>query len=180
MSPQAPTTGLRLRERGTVTAQGHRAPVVSADARVVIEGFDPATGRTRWSFDAGRTLGLIDFTSTPPQSGRNAVVLRSSAGALVNVDLETGRVTPSSASVQAWCRNAMEFDLAVQPEPDARPEDEHHMGQLSAEPCTAAGKPLGRPTSVPDFVGEMGDRTAGLIFWSDARSVSGAPDSELL
>ncbi|NNN22489.1 MAG: hypothetical protein HKL80_10885, partial [Acidimicrobiales bacterium] len=53
----APTIGVRTRETGTATANLKTYKfTVSSDASVVIEGFDLATGKTLWSFDAGHDV----------------------------------------------------------------------------------------------------------------------------
>jgi hypothetical protein len=55
-----PSLGLRLRATGQVSyAPGQVGPKFTPDTRVSLEGFDPRSGQTLWSFDAGRNPGLI-------------------------------------------------------------------------------------------------------------------------
>jgi outer membrane protein assembly factor BamB len=94
----AASVGVRLVLTGLFTGNGTSHPVLSPNARAVLQGFDPATGRTRWSFDAGRDPGLLTNEAPPPQVAHDAVVLRRS-GRLFAVDLRDGatRALPATA-----------------------------------------------------------------------------------
>src|SRR5262249_49183058 len=55
-----PTTGVRLRATGTATANLSSLRLhLSPDADVVVEGFDLATGKTLWSYNAGSDGHLV-------------------------------------------------------------------------------------------------------------------------
>jgi len=54
---------------------------LSKDARTRIEGFSPRTGRALWHFDAGRNVGLLEF-SVPAQTGASTMVIADAAGRL--------------------------------------------------------------------------------------------------
>src|SRR5262249_28224884 len=53
---QAPSLGVRMRVTGTLTQPPNAGYVLSRDMTVTLEGFDYASGRTRWTFDAGRNV----------------------------------------------------------------------------------------------------------------------------
>jgi hypothetical protein len=56
----APTLGLRLRVTGTATTtRSDGTPQLSPGGDVTIEGFDLATGKTLWSYDAGADGALM-------------------------------------------------------------------------------------------------------------------------
>ena len=61
--------GLRLRMTGTLTVTFTETFTPSRDATATLEGFDPASGRTIWTFDAGHSIGLLTFQLQPPQTG---------------------------------------------------------------------------------------------------------------
>ena len=99
-----PAVGVRLRARGVIS--GSRTairPTISRTARGVLEGFDPATGHVRWSFNAGRDAGLITQTRLPPQASNQAIVLRTPSGHLVDLNLVTGVKRLVSSGAAAWC-----------------------------------------------------------------------------
>jgi PQQ-like domain len=174
---KGPTVGLRLRMVGTVSVprRGPRAPSPSAGARVALEGFDPASGRTRWTFDAGHSRQLLALSLLPAQLSANTVVLRNTRGELVAVNLRTGRRRRVASSAHGWCNGQITYELKVAYPPGSGAGSTHYVGQLALFPCTAAGKRVATPDRVPSFIGAAGARAGSLIAWTDMRGVFAAP-----
>ena len=79
---QPPTLGLRLRGTGTIHITIHPEHAsFSPGAHIALEGFDLATGKTRWSVNAGQDLALIENT-TPPRFSTDLVALPDATNAL--------------------------------------------------------------------------------------------------
>jgi PQQ-like domain len=174
--PTEPTVGLRLVERGTSTARrGANTLTVSADANATLEGFSPANGRTRWRFDSGRNVGLLEGRLIPAQTGPHAIVLRSASHKVVALNLATGARRAVAATVQGWCRRLSTFRLDDGYEVGATTYYDY-VGQYALEPCSAGSqKPLAPPAAVPAFLGDVAASNAGLIAWSSTRGVFAAP-----
>ena len=164
--------GLLERSRGTITAtRNSTTPSLSADARTSLEGIDPKTGRTLWTFDAGRNVGLILQTLLPPQTGDHTIVLRDKQGHLVALDLATGTTRRLTTPVRAWCKALVTYKYNV----PYNGEIGDHVGQYGLHPCNADGKRLAKPRSAPAFLGDLGARAGNLIVWSDTNALIALP-----
>lgn len=58
-TPAEVTQGVRVRARGSAIFPASGEPRLEPGASVTLEGFDLATGKTIWSFDAGPSLRLV-------------------------------------------------------------------------------------------------------------------------
>jgi putative pyrroloquinoline-quinone binding quinoprotein len=174
---RGPTVGLRARERGTARGEeGKIQTTLSAGTRTTLEGFDPATGHTRWSFPAGRNVGLITRTLLPPQLGAATIALADAAGQLRAVDLADGSRRALRPSAPAWCRKVVLYEQKV-PYTTANASITTYVGQYALFPCRADGRRRPTPRGIPPYVGAIGASTAGRIAWSDTTAVNAAPAS---
>lgn len=107
---QPPAEGLRLRLTGTltVTAAFPPAPKISPGGNVVVEGFNLATGKTLWSYDAGADASLAD-NQAPPLLGAHVVALPAPGGGMTAVNLATGTRRPVSPATSAWCKSPVTY-----------------------------------------------------------------------
>jgi hypothetical protein len=144
-------------------------PVGSRDVAVVVEGFDPKTGKTLWTFAAGRALGLVTFLHLPTQLDRNAVVLQDAHGRYVEADLGRGPGRRLAKTRTGWCRSPILFKL------DTGGSLAQYVGQLSAYHCDLRQRRLSVPAHAPAFLGSIGARIGGLVAWSDTSGVFAAP-----
>jgi outer membrane protein assembly factor BamB len=173
-----PELGLRVVTRGTLSypasASDDSRPAASCDARATIQGFALRTGRTRWSFDAGRNMSLIQGTATYAFTDSGSIAIRDARGRLRALDLVRGSHRAISATTSGWCRRAVEYRQDTPYETDDGPI-RTHAGQPSLFPC-AVGTRRARdtPAQVPHLVGEIGARNAGLIAWSAPSAVLAA------
>jgi hypothetical protein len=168
---QPPTLGLRLRETGTVSAAQGSPAKVSPGATVTVEGFDLATGRTVWSFNAGGDLSLIQ-QSPPPQVGAETVILPGAGGALEALDLATGARQPVSAGSLAWCQAETTYTANTSNQAANGSSTSSYQGNYAVFPCDRAGHPVPAPAAVPAYAGpSIGGTTA----WSEANEVAAAP-----
>ncbi len=105
-----PTMGLRLRATGTVTSDLSTGTLtMSPGGTVTIEGFDLATGKTIWSYDAGSNVGLLDG-QLPPVIGSEVVALPAkSSGEMVALNLATGKHAPVSPAAAGWCASSVQY-----------------------------------------------------------------------
>jgi hypothetical protein len=169
---EAPTVGVRLLANGTLSGPANAIPRVSAAARATLQGFDPATGRSRWTFAAGHNPGLILETSPPPRLSEETIAVRNNSGAFESLDLRTGARHGIARSGTAWCSRFTQYRLAIG-YPSGRGRVIHnYIGQYAVIPCTSAGRRAKQPTRIPQFVGAA---TSGLVAWSDTHGVFAAP-----
>jgi hypothetical protein len=105
-----PSLGLRLRATGQVSyAPGQVGPKFTPDTRVSLEGFDPRSGQTLWSFDAGRNPGLITQTLLPPLLGPETILLHNAGGQLETLQLTDGTHDAAAARTIGWCRTTKSY-----------------------------------------------------------------------
>jgi outer membrane protein assembly factor BamB len=176
---QPPTTGLRFRATGTASiSRPPIGPKFSPDADVVVEGFDLATGKTLWSYNAGSDGRLL--YQTPPLLGAYVVVLPAPGGGTVALNLATGAhrpVPPGSSGpsgAAGWCQSAIFYKAHVGYQGSNGPREYDRVGQAAVEPCQTAGASAATPQTVPGFVGTV---VGGLTVWSESSEVAAAPTS---
>jgi outer membrane protein assembly factor BamB len=169
---QTPDVGVRLLATGTISGRVNSLPHVSADARATLQGFEPSTGKTLWTFAAGHDPGLISGIATPPRIGPETIALRSLSGALVALNLRTGASRRVNPATPAWCSHIIEYRLAAGYRSGTAGITHQYIGQNAIEPCTAAGRRGAPATPVSRFVGASIDR---LVVWSDRRGVFASP-----
>jgi outer membrane protein assembly factor BamB len=168
-----PTMGLRLRATGTVTSDlSTGALTMSPGGTVTIEGFDLATGKTIWSYDAGSNVGLLDG-QLPPVMGSEVVALPAkSSGDMVALNLATGKHAPVSPTAAGWCASSVRYKTQVPyPKPGGGSQYEREASS-GYEPCDASGDSVSSPAKVPSFAGITVD---GLTVTSDSSEVAATP-----
>jgi outer membrane protein assembly factor BamB len=174
LSYRPPTIGLRLRATGTASANlSSLTPSLSPDADVVVEGFDLATGKTLWSYNAGSD-GLL-FYQTPPLLGPHVVVLPAPGGGQVALDLATGAHRPGlpgSPGGVGWCEATITYTTQVGYQSSNGQLGYKRVGQEAIKPCQASGTSAATPQTVPGFVGTI---VGGLTVWSEPSEVAAAP-----
>jgi outer membrane protein assembly factor BamB len=167
-----PTMGLRLRATGTVSNDLSTGTLtLSPGATVTLEGFDLATGKTIWSYDAGSDADLLD--STPPVIGSEVIALPAKAsGEMVALNLATGKPAPLSATAAGWCASGVEYKTKVPfPKPGGGSQYERQASS-GYEPCDASRDSASFPAKVPGFAGITVD---GLTVTSDSSEVAATP-----
>jgi outer membrane protein assembly factor BamB len=174
-----PRVGLRLVARGTWSFPADPDAVsngtISRDARAVVQGFALPSGRTLWSFDAGRNVGLIAGTLLPPRTGPQTIVIRDGRGQLREVNLERGTRRAVPPDTVGWCRTPMDYRQNIGYEIDGN-EITRYTGQQALYPCAAStGQRVAVPSKLPPFLRDIGARSGNLIIWSDTSGVSAVP-----
>lgn len=170
---RAPTAGLRLRATGTATAT-QSSPIVqlSPDAKVTVEGFELATGKTMWSYNAEADGPLL--SQTPPLIGPSLAILPAPAGGTVALNLATGAHSPVPSGAVAWCQSVITYTTKVAYQGGNLPPDYNRVGQQSIQPCQASAASAPTPQTVPGFIGTV---IVGLTAWSESSEVLAAPSS---
>ena len=171
-----PSVGVRLRATGTLSGdlRGNSFPVPSRDARARLEGFDPGTGRTRWTFDAGHDPGLLTQVRLPPQVAAGTIVVRD-RGRFAALDLASGRRRRLARSAPGWCRKFSRYKEHAAYQPSSGPPITSYLGQYALFACRADGRRLPVPKRAPAFVGDAGAHVGGLVAWSDLDGVIAVP-----
>ncbi len=168
-----PTVGVRLIAKGIASGPANELPRLSPGARATLQGFDPATGQTRWTFIAGHNTGLILDTYLPARLSAETIAVRGPSGKLEAVDLHTGAHHQIPPSTPAWCSRFIEYRLATGYRSGAGGTTHQYNGQYAVVACTAAGRRARQhPTRVPQFIGA---RTSGLVAWTDTHGVIAEP-----
>ena len=175
-SKSRPAIGLRLRMTGTLKATVTAKVSASPNATVALGGFDLATGRTIWHFNAGRSIGLIAQTLHSAQTGRERIVLRDRTGRYMDLDLRTGARHRVAPTARGWCRGAM-IDRQTVPYATAGQRITTYIGQGSLFPCAANGTRLPIPARASALVADIGATTHGVVAWSDTSGVIAVPAS---
>jgi hypothetical protein len=138
---------------------------------MMVEGFDLATGKTLWSYNAGSDGSL--FTQPPPLLGPYVVALPAPGGGMVALDLTTGIPKPIARGTGAWCQSWTIYKTQVVGYRPAKGKPVYdRVGQPAIQACQASGAPAATPRSVPGFVGAV---TGGLTVWSEPAKVVAAP-----
>jgi outer membrane protein assembly factor BamB len=170
------SVGVRMRARGTISGDpsGSGLPVASSDARAVLEGFDPRSGRTRWTFDAGHNPGLLTQTRLPPQVAASTIAL-GARGHFTALDLANGRHRTLDSSARVWCTKITQYKERSPYQPSSGPPITTYLGQYALYPCRPDARRLSAPSRAPAFLGGIGARAAGLVAWSDTSGVVAVP-----
>ncbi len=166
-----PLFGLRIRGTGTASGGVGMSPSLSPDAKIVLEGFDLRSGRTRWSFDAGRNLTLVTGAMAP-QVSATRVVLPDASGASMSLDLATGARAPLAPGTRLWCRASTTYKVKVPYHASNGRTIDTYRGGDALFACDARGHAQAKPSRVPRFVGPSID---GLASWSEKSKVVAAP-----
>lgn len=166
-----PTLGLRLRVTGTATTtRSDTTPQLSPGGDVTIEGFDLATGKTLWSYDAGAD-GALMLGGLPVLSSE-VVAVTIPGGGTVALNLVTGEYKPISPDSAAWCGVGPDFKTQVG-YPNGQGGKSYERGGFSGyRPCDALGDYASSATTVPSFAGITVD---GLTVTSNSSEVAAVP-----
>jgi outer membrane protein assembly factor BamB len=141
------------------------------NADVILEGFDPATGRTRWSWRAGAVRGLVldwtndvDLDTSVIRVDDRTYLIRTPHSGTVLLDLRTGP-RPVRGTPTAWCDDS-KFHLYY----DDRIADREFFRRPQPEwwPCDAQGRRVALPGAIPDFAGA---RSGDTYAWRGGRGV---------
>ena len=165
--------GLRLLMAGRVSGSfGGGKPVVSRNASVTIQGLNLRTGKTRWSFAAGRNLKLMTAQGALPLLGPTTIVLKR-GGREIALDLRNGKTRTAGSGAPAWCQRTIVYRLshtAYYAGGGGR-----YAGQEAIYPCTIAGHRRALAAAVPPVVGLFGATTDGMTAWTDTGAVHARP-----
>jgi hypothetical protein len=149
-------------------------PHVSRDASVTIQGFDPATGKTVWSFDAGRNIGLMSLLTIPPRLDQDTIVVGDGAQR-VALNLRNGSHRPVSATAAAWCEGMILYRLSHTAYYGGKGGQYAGAGGLFA--CSADGHRRATPAKLPGLVRAVGATADGMTGWTDTNGTVRAQPS---
>jgi hypothetical protein len=168
----SPTIGARLIETGTANATVGGSLSYSRNATAKLQGFNPATGKTIWSFDARHDMHLVGGGGLP-QIGQASIVLKTGSSETA-LNLSTGATRRVQANAHAWCERILTFKLK-----DAQyygGKTGTYVGQYGLYPCTVNGLASTIPASVPSFIREEGASADGLTAWTTPNAVYAKPN----
>ena len=126
---------------------------------VRLEGIDPATGRTRWSWSsAGAFPGLVVADRSLSRVTDTRYLARGPSGPVL-IDLDTGVRPATGALPDGWCRRT---DPIYPAEPITAIGAAAYAAQ-QYQPCDGAGRPIALPATTPGFAGAHAD---GFYAWA--------------
>lgn len=164
------SVALRLVERGSATFSISKgAPRISRDASISIEGFNPATGATTWSFNAGRNTGLISEAVVPARVDEDSIAIRNDEGRLVALNLRTGATRHISSTAHAWCQQTIRYHLTNTGYYGRT--SGLFVGQDAVYPCTPDRHRIAQPAHAPALLRRIGATTNGMTAWTDSDAV---------
>jgi outer membrane protein assembly factor BamB len=135
------------------------------DVNVTVEGFDPATGRTRWSWQAGSVRGLaIDYGDDHSviRLDDTTYLVKAPAGTVL-LDLDSGPRQVGGPLPTGWCFG----ETAATPKQTGY--SYYWEGPLTRlSPCDAAGKETKLPANTPAFAGA---RTGDIFAWPGGKGL---------
>lgn len=162
--------GLRMRLTGTVRSTKAKV-TLSPNAQGTLEGFDPRTGRTLWSFHGGRSIEFMSLRKLPPQPAVGRIILRAPNGRYVDVNLSTGARRTVGAATRGWCRGQIIYKQVT---PGGQEPTARYIAQASLYACDATGRRISPPSRVPAIASEIGAASGGIVAWSDTTGVVAA------
>jgi hypothetical protein len=177
VTDRGPSLGVRLRAHGLLRVRlgGAEGMSLSRGAHGVLEGFDPATGRTTWRFDAGRNVGLLTYTKLPALTGRTQVLLSDAAGHKVLLDLATGHTTKPDTHTDAWCRDDTTYHLRKRPYGAVGDAPQKYVGEDARYRCDSRGHRSADPTHPSAELVQALPTAAGERVWSGPNGVFAVP-----
>jgi outer membrane protein assembly factor BamB len=153
---------VRCRARATETFHGSAPSTYDVD-NVTVEGFDPATGKSRWAWQAGPVVGLVGNHNSVMRVSDTTYVVRNTAG-LHFFDLDKGVRPIGGPPPIGWCVSRG-FIRPAQPPADG---EDRGYGTWWRSPCDVAGKKVRLPRTTPDFAGV---RSGNVFAWVDQGGV---------
>jgi hypothetical protein len=131
------------------------------NVNVTLEGFDPATGATRWSWRAGAVRGLVlneEHDESVIQVSDTTYLIRSETSGLTLLDLDSGPHPVQGPPPTGWCRGSVKLPRPVAEE----------TSDLRYWPCDSEAKPVEMPGNVPHFAGT---RSGDVFAWAERNRV---------
>lgn len=169
----SPTIGARLIETGTASGSvGGGSPTYSRNATAKIQGFNPATGKTIWTFDAGHHMSAVGGGGLP-QIGQNSIVLKTGSSETA-LNLSTGATRRVRSNARAWCQRTITYKLKHAQYYGGKTGT--YVGQSALNPCTVNGVASAIPATVPSFIREEGASADGLTAWTTPNAVYAKPN----
>ncbi|WP_433220178.1 hypothetical protein ACQP00_17255 [Dactylosporangium sp. CS-047395] len=144
-NPESESIPVRCRYKGTSTWSAASKSMSRSGLDVVVEGFDPATGKTTWSVPVGAAEELVTLTAGRALTGPGRLLVSGGTGPIV-IDLTTGRTEKPAADATFWCGTRAEFEYGEAYYIDGKPEHQRIGGELGA-PCGIDAKPADRVPS---------------------------------
>jgi len=166
----SPTVAVRIRASGRISGSFNGLPVASPSTRVTIEGFDPATGRSKWRYAAGHAAGLVTQRLLPPRIGADSIVLPR-GNRLIALDLLHGSTRPIAPAAGAWCRAPVLYRQRTAYSGANGARLTEYIGQFALFPCTARGGGRATRAAPPSFLSTITARSGGVVAWTDKHGV---------
>jgi outer membrane protein assembly factor BamB len=141
------------RTAGTVAWGATGKPTVTG-IDVSLEGIDPATGRSRWSWKAGALPGLVVADKSVIRISDRTYMIRTPRG-LMLLDVDHGGGRLSGVQPSGWCRD----DTPVHPRHIIRGTGWKFYAVRRYWPCDAHGSTLALPVTTPAFAGARSGHT---------------------
>ncbi len=162
----APTIGVRTREQGIATANlTTNKFTISSDASVVIEGFDLASGKTLWSFNAGHDVPMMTYAVLASYSAENVVLVPDAAGHLILLNLTNGSTSVAPSGQVMWCQSVKLYNL------NQGGKSISYTKDPTTYPCDTSGNVISVPSHVPAFIGANYN---GIVAFSKSKEIVAA------
>lgn len=153
---------VRCRFQGTVTVPPDLkvSEATFAGFSATVEGFDPLTGKTTWSWRAGDAPGLYAGSSGLFPVGDGTFVVNDTTGHHIVFDPRTGAHHAAPAGLTAWCTAENLYTYSV---PYGSEGETTRLGATLLSPCSLDGAPVALPSRADALDGALdGD----LFMWA--------------
>lgn len=135
-----------------------QSKVLSSD--ITLEGIDPSTGKSRWTWHAGNLPGLVVPSGDIVQDDDTHFTVRTGA-TLTTIDLDHGPARTANHTA-GWCESSRNVQTSLTIFKTEDPDGTYRGWAIS--PCSADGKALASPATTPSFAGGKAD---GMFAWTD-------------
>jgi hypothetical protein len=145
--PSSRDLPVRCRQRGKLWYDAEHETYRVDGIDVIVEGFDPVTGKTMWSLPLGATSMRDDLANPPAIAGPQQNLVHTPNGPAI-LDYATGTLHPPEPGATFWCSTEASYEIAPPYRVRTAVWSYRRTGGSLAWICDASGHPA---TALPSI-----------------------------